>query len=158
MAEPAEHYAFNPDDPSERQGLELKLQADTELQHSAHTTLEAERHYADVAEQDGHAQHTNVDTRINQLEDDERWVAGEVVTDEQNIDHWDHAHPGWDQHADGQATGDGSAMDPYADDDGSVHTAASDASPGDPYAGAYASTADPYAGEDPDSAGEPQEG
>ena len=86
----------NPYDPPERQTLEQKLQDDTRLEHETHHTIQQERHLADVAQQAGYP-HSHTDIRIHDLEHAEQVMAGHVVEDQQAIDHWDHAPPGWDQ-------------------------------------------------------------
>ena len=89
----------NPYDPPERQALEQKLQDDTHLLHETHDMEQRERQLADDAGAAGYG-HDHTDARIQDLEHSEQTMGGIVVKDQQNIDHWDHDHPGWQNHLD----------------------------------------------------------
>lgn len=119
----------NPYDPPERQALEQKLDQDTHLLHHTHTMEQQEQQLSDEAAAAGYG-HSHSDARVADLEHTEQQMGQNVVVDQQNIDHWDHAHPGWQDHLDqyqpadtssaAADTGDTSASDPYASaDDGS---------------------------------------
>ena len=81
----------DPHDDPERQKLEEQLWYDERMQQQAHETLEAERRFHDVAQE----QHptTLTDGRIEHLEGTEQKYAGQVVADQQALQHWDHDHP-----------------------------------------------------------------
>jgi hypothetical protein len=113
MGSDLEIDTVNPYDPPERQALEQHLQDDTHLLHETHQVIQQEQHLADDAQAAGYG-HTQSDARIQQLEATEHIMGGKVVDDQQAIDHWDHANPGWDQPA--ASAGDGS--DPAGDTSG----------------------------------------
>jgi hypothetical protein len=89
----------NPYHPPERQRLEHQLEDDTRLQHTVHDTIQQEQHLSDQAQAAGwHTPETGA--RIQRLEHAEQTAGQAVVEDQQDISHWDHAHPGWEDHVD----------------------------------------------------------
>jgi hypothetical protein len=81
----------DPHDDPEKQKLEEQLWYDERMQQQAHETLEAERHFHDVAQEEHPTQLT--DARIEHLEGAEQKYAAQVVADQQALQHWDHDHP-----------------------------------------------------------------
>ena len=130
----------NPYDPPERQTLEEQLYHDQQLQSADHQGVLAERHIIDAATAAG-AKHEGDDTRLHDLEHNEQLDAAHIVKDQQNIDDWDQAHPGWQNH-----------LDDYQPS----NTQPADSDTGDLYASADAQTDggyDPYASADTEPAG-----
>lgn len=126
----------NPYDPPERQTLEEQLYHDQQLQGADHQGVQAERHIIDAATAAG-VSHTHDDERLQALEKNEQLDAAHVVRDQQNIDSWDQAHPGWQEHLDQYQPS--TPADPSTDTHPEDLYASADAQPADAYAGGDAS-------------------
>ena len=113
MDDPLQIDTVNPYDPPEKQALEQQLENDTRLEQETHRTIEQERHLADSAQQAGYP-HTHTDARLQDLEHSEQVMAGNVVRDQQAIEHWDHDHPDGGQ-AGATSAADSTAAGSYAD-------------------------------------------
>lgn len=137
----------NPYDPPERQALEEHLYRDQQLQDADHQGVQAERHIIDAATAAGE-QHTHDDERLQAIEQNEQRDAAHVVRDQQDIDSWDQAHPGWQDHLDQYQPA--APADPSTDtqDAGNLYASADTQYPEDLSSSADMQPADAYDGGD----------